>query len=143
MDTNGSLNGTAPSGATDAVLKPSDPVPEGAIPVQGLDFNEYADRNITVAELVDNMSDMGFQASSIGKAVEIINGMVCRWLAKVVASKADRILTSGLGAMLNLESGQRYFSVTRPILSHQDCGRLCAGSCSIDMFLLLLQQQAA
>lgn len=143
MDTNGSLNGTAPSGATDAVLKPSDPVPEGAIPVQGLDFNEYADRNITVAELVDNMSDMGFQASSIGKAVEIINGMVCMWLTKVEASKADQIFISGLGAMLNLESGQRYFLVTRPILSHQDCGRPCAGSCSIGMFLLLLQLQAA
>ena len=62
---------SAPSGATDAVLKPSDPVPEGAIPVKGLDFNEFAGRNITVPELVGNMATMGFQASSIGQAVQI------------------------------------------------------------------------
>ena len=76
MATNGTINGTAPSGATDAVLKPSDPVPDNAIPVQGLDFDNFADRNMTVAELVEGMANMGFQASSIGQAVEIVNGMV-------------------------------------------------------------------
>jgi deoxyhypusine synthase len=70
-------NNTAPSGATDAVLKPSDPVPEGAMPVKGLDFNDFKDRNITVAELVENMAQMGFQASSIGQAAKIVDGMVC------------------------------------------------------------------
>ena len=68
-------NGAAPSGATDAVLKPSDPVPEGAIPVKGLDFDAFKDGNISVAELVENMSTMGFQASSIGQAAKIITGM--------------------------------------------------------------------
>ena len=76
MATNGTINCTAPSGATDAVLKPSDPVPDNAIPVQGLDFDNFADRNMTVAELVEGMANMGFQASSIGQAVEIVNGMV-------------------------------------------------------------------
>lgn len=69
-------NGTAPSGATDAVLKPSDPIPEGAVPVKGLDFDAFADRNVTVAELVENLAKVGFQASSIGQAVDIVNGMV-------------------------------------------------------------------
>jgi len=69
------IDGTAPSGATDAVLKPSDPVPEGAIPVKGLDFDVFHGRNISVAELVGNMSTMGFQASSIGQAAKIIDGM--------------------------------------------------------------------
>ncbi|KAF2160741.1 hypothetical protein M409DRAFT_70270 [Zasmidium cellare ATCC 36951] len=68
-------NGTAPSGATDAVLKPSDPIPEGAVPVKGLDFDAFADRNVTVAELVENLAKVGFQASSIGQAVDIVNGM--------------------------------------------------------------------
>ena len=76
MATNGVLNGTPPSGATDAVLKVSDPVPEDATPVDGLDFEKFADRNVTVAELVTGMTNMGFQASSIGQAVEIVNGMV-------------------------------------------------------------------
>lgn len=72
-------NNAAPSGATDAVLKPSDPVPEGAMPVKGLDFNDFKDRDITVAELVENMAQMGFQASSIGQAAKIVDGMVCSW----------------------------------------------------------------
>ena len=69
----------APSGATDAVLKPSDPVPESARQVQGIDFNDYAQRSITVEELVGGMANMGFQATSVGEAVRIINEMVsCR-----------------------------------------------------------------
>jgi len=70
-------NGTAPLGATDAVLKPSDPVPEGAVPVKGLDFDAFKNRNVSAAELVESMGQMGFQASSIGQAAKIIDGMVC------------------------------------------------------------------
>jgi deoxyhypusine synthase len=66
----------APSAATDAVLKPSAPVPEDAKQVQGIDFNDYAQHSITVDELVRGMADMGFQATSVGEAVRIINEMV-------------------------------------------------------------------
>lgn len=66
----------APAGATQAVLKPSDPVPEGASPVIGLDFDKYAQGDVSAAELVDGMVNMGFQASSVGKAAQIINQMV-------------------------------------------------------------------
>ena len=66
----------APSGATDAVLKPSEPVPEGAKEVQGIDFNQYAKRSITVEELIAGYANMGFQATSVGEAVRIINDMV-------------------------------------------------------------------
>ncbi|KAF2854459.1 deoxyhypusine synthase-like protein [Plenodomus tracheiphilus IPT5] len=65
----------APAAATDAVLKPSDPVPEGAREVQGIDFNKYASRPITVEELVGGYANMGFQATSVGEAVRIINDM--------------------------------------------------------------------
>ncbi|KAK5681119.1 Deoxyhypusine synthase [Elasticomyces elasticus] len=75
MALNGEINGNAPTGATDAVLKPSDPVPSGALPVKGLDFDEFKGRDITVAELVENMSSMGFQATSVGQAVDIVNNM--------------------------------------------------------------------
>ena len=67
---------SAPTGATDAVLKPSEPVPEGAQEVQGIDFNQYASRSITVEELVGGYANMGFQATSVGEAVRIINDMV-------------------------------------------------------------------
>lgn len=65
-----------PSTATDAVLVVSDPVPEGIREVKGLDFNHYAGRAISVTDLVENMKTMGFQASAVGDAVRIINGMV-------------------------------------------------------------------
>ena len=45
--------------------------------MKGLDFNDFKDRNITAAELVENMAQMGFQASSIGQAAKIVDGMVC------------------------------------------------------------------
>lgn len=67
---------SAPAAATDAVLKPSEPVPEGAKEVQGIDFNEYASRAITVEELVGGYATMGFQATAVGEAVRIINDMV-------------------------------------------------------------------
>lgn len=72
--------GAAPAGATDAVLKPSEPVPADAKEVQGIDFNQYANRSITVEELIAGYASMGFQATSVGEAVRIINGMVSLWL---------------------------------------------------------------
>lgn len=74
--TNGALDGQAPSLSTDAVLKPSAPVPESVREVSGVDFNNYKDRDITVAELVSQMSTTGFQASAVTDAVRIINDMV-------------------------------------------------------------------
>ena len=65
-----------PSNATNAVLLPSDPMPDGAQKVQGIDFNAYHDANMTAAELVDGMANMGFQASAVADAVQIINQMV-------------------------------------------------------------------
>jgi deoxyhypusine synthase len=73
----------APSGATDAVLKPSEPVPADAKEVQGIDFNQYANRSITVEELIAGYSTMGFQATAVGEAVRIINDMVSRFVPRL------------------------------------------------------------
>ncbi|KAJ9642869.1 Deoxyhypusine synthase [Coniosporium tulheliwenetii] len=72
---NGATSQDEPSKATDAVLKPSDPVPEGAQQVGGIEFNDYADHKMTVEDLVAGMANMGFQASAVGDAVCIINDM--------------------------------------------------------------------
>jgi hypothetical protein len=66
----------ATAAAKNAVLMPSESIPEGSEEVHGIDFNQYRDKKITVEELVSNMTHMGFQASAIGDAVRIINGMV-------------------------------------------------------------------
>ena len=69
-----------PTDARDAVFMTSEPVPEGAIPVQGVDFDRHTKDEITVVDLIDGMSNMGFQASAVGDAVRIINEMVRRHL---------------------------------------------------------------
>lgn len=80
MTTNGAQGGDldAPTGATNAVLMPSDPVPDGAVPVKGIEFDDYQGRNMTVPELLNGMAQMGFQASSIGQAAQIVDGMVSK-----------------------------------------------------------------
>jgi len=65
-----------PSSVTDAVLVPSNEMPEGSQKVEELDFNKFVGRPITVDDLISGMNHMGFQASSIGEAVRIINDMV-------------------------------------------------------------------
>jgi deoxyhypusine synthase len=61
-----------PSGATAAVLAPSAPVPEDAIPVVGPDFEKKMD----LAAFLQSYNTIGFQANSFGKAVDIVNQMV-------------------------------------------------------------------
>ena len=65
-----------PTLASDAVLKPSDPVASGMREVDGIDFDDYVGRDITVSELVAGMTNMGFQASAVTEATRIINDMV-------------------------------------------------------------------
>ena len=66
-----------PTSVAAAVLVPSNEMPEGSQKVEELDFNKFAGRPITVDDLMSGMNNMGFQASSIGEAVRIINDMVC------------------------------------------------------------------
>lgn len=69
-------NNAAPNTATDAVLKPSEPVPADTAAVSGLDFNDFAGRDVSAAELVEGFAHAGFQASALGQAAQIIEGMV-------------------------------------------------------------------
>ena len=90
-------NGTpAPAGATNAVLKPSEPIPDGSRQVQGIDFNQYASRNITVDDLMAGYANMGFQATSVGEAVRIINDMVSPRLRSRTVACERRVGRQGL-----------------------------------------------
>ncbi|KUI62098.1 Deoxyhypusine synthase [Cytospora mali] len=51
------------------------PNPVGSQKVEELDFNKFRGRPITVDDLYQGMKHMGFQASSMGEAVRIINDM--------------------------------------------------------------------
>ena len=61
-----------PSSASAAVLKPSEPMPEFAVSVEGPNFDEP----MTLEKLLDSYKRIGFQANSLGKAIDIVNRMV-------------------------------------------------------------------
>lgn len=61
-----------PESATQAVLVHSTPMPEGTITVSGPDFNQ----KLTHDQILYSYNRIGFQATSLGKAIQIINQMV-------------------------------------------------------------------
>lgn len=65
---------TIPGGASAAVLKPSEPMSDAAVSVEGPNF----DQDVTLAQLLDSYKRIGFQASSLAKAIEIVNKMASR-----------------------------------------------------------------
>ncbi|RPB26092.1 deoxyhypusine synthase-like protein [Terfezia boudieri ATCC MYA-4762] len=66
-----------PTSATGAVLVQSAPIPpqwKSRI-VHGLDFNDFAGTPVTASDLVSGMSRMGFQASNVSTACQLIDEM--------------------------------------------------------------------
>ncbi|KAL8737720.1 MAG: hypothetical protein Q9181_001405 [Wetmoreana brouardii] len=88
----------APITATDAVLKPSAPISSAARVIRGLDFNQYAQKALTVEELVGHMAGMGFQATAVAEAVRIINGMDPETQARttIFLGYTSNLVSSGL-----------------------------------------------
>ncbi|KAK9357907.1 Deoxyhypusine synthase [Lipomyces starkeyi] len=74
--------------ASTAVLKPSDPVPRDATQVSGIDFNLPENKNVRVSTLVKSMRTIGFQATSVGIACDIINEMR-KWRGKTKQEQDD------------------------------------------------------
>lgn len=68
--------GAPPASVAAAVLVPSNEMPKGSQKVEELDFDNFSDEKMSVEDLINGMSNMGFQASSIGEATRIINDMV-------------------------------------------------------------------
>ena len=61
-----------PKDASAAVLQPSEPVPDNAISVQGPNF----DNPLSLHAFLAAYERVGFQATSLGKAINIVNRMV-------------------------------------------------------------------
>ncbi|KAH0587525.1 hypothetical protein H2248_006308 [Termitomyces sp. 'cryptogamus'] len=60
-----------PAGASAAVLQPSEPISENAVPVRGPDFEEP----LSLLQFLQSYERIGFQANSLGKAIDIVNRM--------------------------------------------------------------------
>lgn len=78
MSGSSSNSNLPPSEATNAVLVPSAELPQGVQKVEEIDFNDFKGKQITVDDVMQRMRHMGFQATSMGEAVRIINDMVSR-----------------------------------------------------------------
>jgi deoxyhypusine synthase len=63
---------SVPAQASAAVLQPSEPVSDSAISVQGPNFEEKP----SLQELLKSYERIGFQANSLGRAIDIVNRMV-------------------------------------------------------------------
>lgn len=63
---------SAPSQATDSLFVTSAPVPDHFQPIRGPNFEQVQDVN----NLIDSFATIGFQASGVHKAVQIIEKMV-------------------------------------------------------------------
>jgi deoxyhypusine synthase len=68
------MSPSIPQDASAAVLKPSEPVSDDAVTVQGPNFDEPQ----TLDTLLGSYERIGFQANSLGRAIDIVNKMVSR-----------------------------------------------------------------
>ena len=116
-----------PAGASSAVLKPSDPLSNDAVSVQGPNF----DNPLDLQQFISSYERIGFQANSLGKAIHIVNKMVCtpQYINVLFRThppnRSNGVSPTNPGRMLNRmsskipksEPGQNAtcFSVTRPI----------------------------
>ena len=68
----GSDQTSVPTGASAAVLQPSESVPDSAVSVQGPNF----EKPLSLPGFLESYERIGFQATSFGKAIGIVNRMV-------------------------------------------------------------------
>ena len=66
------VNTGIPAKALEAVFTPTVSVPEGALEVRGYDFNQ----GLNWDGIMNAYKSIGYQATSLGKAIEIIQKMV-------------------------------------------------------------------
>lgn len=70
-----SETGKLPGLASDAVLKQSIPVPDDFEEIKGIDYSKDTAYNMKAVDMIESMRTMGFQASSVSQACDIINKM--------------------------------------------------------------------
>ena len=65
---------SVPQGASNAVLLPSHPIPEDTLSVEGPNF----ECSLSIDELLGSYERIGFQATSLGRAIQVVDKMVSK-----------------------------------------------------------------
>ncbi|GAV53324.1 hypothetical protein ZYGR_0AI06080 [Zygosaccharomyces rouxii] len=68
-------NEKLPDLLAEAVLKESAPVPQDLVEVDGIDYSKPEATDMRASDLINSMKKMGFQASTLGEACEIVDKM--------------------------------------------------------------------
>jgi hypothetical protein len=89
------MSSLIPHGASAAVLKQSEPIPDEAVAVQGPNFEEHP----TLDTLLESYERIGFQANSLGKAINIVNKMVGAPLSMHVTKQPSVLSVVGASPM--------------------------------------------
>lgn len=63
---------SVPQAAQAAILKESDPIPPDSVPVRGPDF----DSPLGLQSFLRSYGQIGFQATSFGRAIDVVEKMV-------------------------------------------------------------------
>jgi len=115
-----SMSSLIPLGVSAAILKQSEPVPDEAVTVQGPNFDERP----TLDTLLESYERIGFQANSLGKAINIVNKMVGAPLSLEHVSPANPNIDSTLPSVVgvsrmnqSLMTNQR--NVSTPTSAHE------------------------
>lgn len=111
-----------PSGALDAVLKSSDPIPESwvTLEVKGIEFNDFRARPVTVCDLIAGMETIGFQGSNLARACKVVDAM-----RTYRSSEGNKKATIFLGYTSNLiSSGLR--ETIRWLVEHKHVSAIVA-----------------
>ncbi|EDO14926.1 hypothetical protein Kpol_1005p14 [Vanderwaltozyma polyspora DSM 70294] len=82
------LNDKLPDILNEAVLKESVPIPDDFVEVHGIDYSKPEATDMRATDLIDSMKKMGFQASSLGQACDIIDNMRS-WRGKHISEVED------------------------------------------------------
>lgn len=69
------MSAQKPELANEAVFVQSAPVPDSFVKVSGIDYSKDSAYDMRATDLIASMLNMGFQASSVSKACDIINKM--------------------------------------------------------------------
>ena len=84
---------SVPQDASNAVLLPSHPIPVDTLSVEGPNF-ECA---FSVDELLGSYERIGFQATSLGRAIQVVDKMVSNPYPKLFSMSAKAFKISGSG----------------------------------------------
>lgn len=82
------FNEKLPDILSEAVLKESVEMPEGTIKIGGIDYTKPEATDMRASDLIDSMKKMGFQASALGQACDIIDNMRS-WRGKHIDTLSD------------------------------------------------------